>query len=142
MHDQVGGREADDDQPMADATRPADRAAVQVAAGDGNAGGDLFFQGGDAGLVGEAGRDAIAGQGLDLGRRIGGGAELVDPGQVLVIPVQPGEDAGLEEGQEHGAAVGKTQAPCLFGGRIQLGEPGHWQRIGSAGGLWRWGWDR
>jgi len=84
VHDQVGWRDADDDQPVAAAARIVDRAAVQVTAGDGNAGGDLFFQGGEAGLVGEAGRDAVTGQGLDLGCRVGGVAELVDPGQVLV----------------------------------------------------------
>jgi len=76
VHDQVSGREADDDQPVATTGRAADRAAVQVAAGDGNAGGDLFFQGGEASLIGEAGRDAVTGQGLDLGRRIGGVTEL------------------------------------------------------------------
>ena len=142
VHDQVSGRDADDDQPVAAAAGPADRPAVQVAAGDGDAGGDLFFQGGEAGLVGEAGRDAIAGQGLDLGSRIGGVAELVDPGQVLVIPVGPGEGAGLEEGQEHGAAGGETHPPALIGGRIQLGKPGHWQRVGSARGIRRWSWQR
>jgi len=89
VHDQVGWRDPDDDQPVAAAARPADRAAVQVPAGDGDASGDLFFQGGEAGLVGEAGSDSVAGQGLDLGRRIGGVAELLDPGQVLVIPIQP-----------------------------------------------------
>ena len=91
MHDQVGWRDADDDQPVAAATWPADRAAVKVPAGDGNAGGDLVFQGGEAGPVGEAGIDAVAGEGLDLGRRIGGDAELVDPGQVLVVAIWPGE---------------------------------------------------
>jgi len=137
VHDQVSGRDADDDQPVAAAARLVDRAAVQVAAGDGNAGGDLFFQGGEARLVGEAGRDAVTGQGLDLGRRIGGVAELVDPGQVLVIPVGPGEDAGLEKGQEHGAAGGETHPPALISGRIELGEPGHRQGGGSAGRPWR-----
>jgi len=65
---EVGWRDADDDQPVATAGRAADRAAVQVPAGDGNAGGDLFFQGGEAGPVGEAGIDAVTGQGLNLGR--------------------------------------------------------------------------
>jgi hypothetical protein len=63
----------------------------------------------------------------------------VDPGQVLVVPIGPRQDAGLEEGQEHGAAGGETHPPALIGGRIQLSEPGHWQRVRSAGALWRWG---
>ena len=53
---------------------------MKVAAGDGNAGGDPFFEGEEEGLIGEAGRDAMAGQGLNLGCRIGGVTELADTG--------------------------------------------------------------
>jgi len=110
----MSGRVADDDQPVAIACGTADRTAVQVAAGDGDAGRDLLLQGGEARLAGEAGLDAVAGQGLDLSRCIGGVAELTHPGQVLVVAIGAGKDAGLEEGQEHGATGGEAHPPCLI----------------------------
>jgi hypothetical protein len=110
VHDQVGCRDADDDQPVAAAAGSADLAAVQVPAGDGYSGGDLFFQRGEAGLLCEVRGDAEAGEGMKLGRRIGGVAELVDPGQVLVVPVGPGEDAWLQEDQELPSTKGATRS--------------------------------
>ncbi len=137
MHDHVGGRDANHNQPVATASGTADRAPVQVAAGDGDAGRDLLLQRGEARLAGEASLDAVAGQGPDLSRCVGGVAELAHPGQVLVVTIRPGEDAGLEESQEHGAAGGEAHPPCLIGGRIQLGEPGDRERIAAAGCIGR-----
>jgi hypothetical protein len=58
----------------------------------------LLLQRGEAHLLGEAGRDAVAGEGLDLGRRIGAVAELLDPGQVLVVaPFSPVRTPGLKK---------------------------------------------
>ncbi len=65
-------------------------------------------------FAGEASLDAEAGEGSDLGCGVGGVSELAHPGQVLVVPIGPGEDAGLEEGQEHGATGGEAHAPCLI----------------------------
>ena len=89
MHDHVTGRDADDDQPVTTAGGPADRAAVEIAAGDGDANGDLLLQRLEAGLVAEAGRDV---------------PELPHPRQLLIVSIGASQDTGLEEGQEHGAA--------------------------------------
>ena len=98
---------------------------------------DLLLQRGEARLAREAGLDAVAGQGPDLSRCIRGVAELADPGQVLVVAIGPGEDAGLEVGQEHGAAGGKAAAIALAPlGRVTLLEAGHpHQGIGVAAGV-------
>jgi hypothetical protein len=48
--------------PVAAATWPADRPKVQVPAEDGNTCGDLFFRGGEAGLVGEIWSSAVTGR--------------------------------------------------------------------------------
>ena len=125
MHDHVRGIDANDNQPMTTSGGAADWTAVEIAAGDGDAGGDVFLKSGEAGLVAEAGRDAVAGQGLDLGRWVRCVSELADTGQVLIVAIGPSEDAGIEEGQEHGAAGGEAHPPALIGGGIQLGEPGH-----------------
>jgi len=99
MHDHMGWRDADDDQPVATAGRAADVAAVQVSTGDWDASHDLLLQRGEARLAGEACLDAVAGQGPDLRCSVGGVAELAHPGQVLVIAIGAGEDARLLEGQ-------------------------------------------
>lgn len=66
----------------------------------------------------------MAEAGLNLGRRVGGVAEMADLGQVLVVAVGARQAAGPEEGKDHGAAGGETHPPALIGGGIQLGEAG------------------
>ena len=125
MHDQVRGIDADDDQPVAPAGVAADRTAMEIAAGDGDAGVNLLFHRLEAGWVAESGVDAVAGQSLNLGYWVRRVAELPHQRQVLVVSVGARQDTGLEEGQEHGAAGGEAHLPALIGGVIQLGEPGN-----------------
>ena len=89
---------------MAVAGGTAERAPIEVDAVDRDACSDLLLQRGEARLLGEVGRDAIAGEGLDLGRR-----SVVSPNwrtlarywSLLVVAVGVGADIWLEEGQEH-----------------------------------------
>ena len=74
------------------------RAPVQVAAGDGDPRGDLRLDRAEAGLLGELRLDAVAGQGLELGFRIGRVAVAAHALQVLVVSVRASEDTGPQEG--------------------------------------------
>jgi hypothetical protein len=98
MHDHVGRRDAEDDQPGPTTGRVADVAAVQVPTGDWDTSRNQLLQRGEARRAREACLDAVAGQGPDLCCSVGGvatcsalvvcDAEVADPGQVLIVTLE------------------------------------------------------
>ncbi len=123
-----------DDQPVARAGGAIDRATVEVAAGNGDAAGDLLLDQLEVSVLHQPGRDAEMGQGAELGVGVGGVTKALDDRQVLVVAIGALECAGLDGLQEHGAAGGEAGAIALGQlCRVTLLEPGHpHQRVGVA----------
>ena len=103
VHQQVGGRVTDDDQPVPRASGPLHRAPVDVATGHRDAAGDLLLDQPEVGVLHQPGGDAELGEGLELGARVGGVAVAMHHRQVLVVAIGARKRAGLEGLQEHGA---------------------------------------
>jgi hypothetical protein len=113
VHHHLGGGVADHDQPVARAGGPIDQAPVEVAAGNGDAAGDLLLDQLEVSVLHQPGRHAVMGQGADLGVRVGGVAKALDDRQDLVVAIGALERAGLDGLQEHGAAGGEAGAIAL-----------------------------
>jgi hypothetical protein len=93
-----------DDQPVARAGGAIDRATVEVAAGNGDAAGDLLLDQLEVSVLHQPGRHTEMGQGPQLGAGIGGVAKTLHHRQILVVTIGALERAGLDGLQEHGAA--------------------------------------
>ena len=102
VHDQVGGGVPHDDQPVAPSAWLLHRSAVQVPAGDGSSGSDLRLDRLEACLLGDLGLDAVAGQSMELGRRIGGVAVPKHPLQVLIVAIRAAQSPRPQDVQQHG----------------------------------------
>ncbi len=122
----MGGRVADDDQPVAGPSGSIVGAAVDVAAGHRDATGDLLLDHLEVGCLHQPGGDAVVGEGLELGVGVGGDAVAMHHRQVLVITIGALERAGLVGLLEHGAARGEAGAIALAQlGGIALLQAGH-----------------
>jgi len=104
VHHQVGGGMAHEDQPVPRAGGPIHRTPVDGAAGHWDAAGDLLLDQLEVAILHQPGGDAVVGQGLELGARVGGVAVALHHRQVGVVAIGARKRAGLDGLQEHGAA--------------------------------------
>ena len=126
VHQQMGGGMAHDDQPVPRAGGPLHRAPMDGAAGNRDAAGDLLLDQPEVPVLHQPGDDAVVGQGLELGARVGCVAVALHHRHVLVVAVVALERAGLERFEEHGAAGGEAGAiPLAQLGAVPLLEVGH-----------------
>ncbi len=93
-----------DDQPLSRSDGPIHRAAVDVAAEDGDTAVDLLLDQLDVSGLHRPGCYAEIGDGTQLGTGIGGVAIALHFCQVLVVAIGTLERAGLDVHHDHGAA--------------------------------------